>query len=64
MKNTPVIEKTSVKVGDLIKWRDRKGSELSYLVVRLVKKTDDREIWECLHEGKVVNIFLQSNFTK
>jgi len=64
MKNTPIIEKTSVKVGDLIKWRDRKGSELSYLVVRLVKKTDDREIWECLHEGKVVNIFLQSNFTK
>ena len=64
MKKPLPVEKTSVKVGDLIKWKDRKGEELSYLVVKLVKKTEDREIWECLHEGKVVNIFLQSNFTK
>ena len=64
MKNTVVIEKTSVKEGDLIKWKNRLGEEISYLVVKLVKKTDDREIWECLHEGKLVNIFLQSDFTK
>tara|TARA_X000001388_G_C2226857_1_gene121467 strand:- start:1788 stop:1982 length:195 start_codon:yes stop_codon:yes gene_type:complete len=64
MKKQLPAEKTSVKVGDLIKWKDKKGEELAYLVVKLVKKTEDREIWECLHEGKVVNIFLQSNFTK
>jgi hypothetical protein len=64
MKNNATIEKTSIKEGDLLKWIDREGKEISYLVVRLVKETQSREIWECLHEGKLVNIFMEPSFVK
>ncbi len=65
MKSKISIKKHgSIKKGDLLKWHDRKGQEITYLVVRLVKKLEDREVWECLHEGRVVNIFMLNDFTK
>jgi hypothetical protein len=65
MKNQISISKPkSIEKGDLLEWRNKKGEPLSYLVVRLVNKLEDREVWECLHEGKLVNIFMMNDFTR
>ena len=65
MKDKISIKKTGkIEKGDLLKWHNTKGGEVAYLVVRLIKKLEDREVWECLHQGKLVNIFMLNDFRK